>query len=173
MSIVAKKEIVEEAVIKEEKVKETKQNIQEEVIKPKQKEEKTEEEKDFSDKIKDEFDNVKDDSKKYTEKDKRDGKIFSILAYLGILCLIPFFAEKNNKYVQFHAKEGLNLFLYDLIAEVVCGFLGTTIILLIPALIVAWLVRVANVAFMIIGIINVCNDKAKELPYIGKYKIIK
>jgi len=33
-----------------------------------------------------------------------------VLAYLGILALIPFLAEKNDPEVQWHAKHGLVIF---------------------------------------------------------------
>ena len=168
-----KKEVVEDAVIKEEKVKETKEEEVKETVRPKQKDEKREEEKDFSDRIKDEFTNAKDHSKEFSAEEKKNGKGMSILAYIGILCLIPYFAEKNNKYVQFHAKQGLNLCILSIIASFACAIIGFTIILALPALLVNWAIRILTVVLMVIGIINVCKDEAKELPIVNKFKIVK
>src|SRR6476469_1007335 len=38
-----------------------------------------------------------------------DKTIFVVLSYLGLLCLIPFFAKKDDPDVQWHAKNGLGL----------------------------------------------------------------
>ena len=55
------------------------------------------------------FTDLKDTTNEYDKKEIENGKVMAILAYLGILCLIPYFAEKDNKYVRFHAIQGLNL----------------------------------------------------------------
>lgn len=52
-----------------------------------------------------------------------------ILAYLGILCLIPLLMEKDDAEVQWHAKHGLVLF----IGAVVVG-LGLMVLGMIPGL---------------------------------------
>jgi uncharacterized membrane protein len=41
--------------------------------------------------------------------------IFLVLSYLGILCLIPLLAKKDDAEVQWHAKNGLALFIAELI----------------------------------------------------------
>ena len=106
---------------------------------------------------------------KFTKKDIEDGKLMGILAYLGILSLIPYLTEKNNKFVIYHAKLGLNLFIIEIIASVALSLLVFTIIL-IP---VIPLIEIGFLVLSIIGIVNVCNGEAKELPIIDKIKIIK
>ena len=98
----------------------------------------------------------------------------AILCYLGILVLIPYFSEKNNKYVLYHSKQGLNLFVYEIIAGVLIGIINSLLwrIWIITNLIDT-LLGLAVFALSLIGIINVCNGKAKELPIINKFKIIK
>jgi uncharacterized membrane protein len=49
-----------------------------------------------------------------------EGKAYAILAYLWILCLVPLILKKENKFALFHAKQGLILF----IGELVVGFVG-------------------------------------------------
>lgn len=39
--------------------------------------------------------------------------------------------------------------------------------------IVSWLIRVAMFALMILGIVNAASGKAKELPLIGNFRILK
>lgn len=97
----------------------------------------------------------------------KDGKVMSILAYIGILVLIPLFAEKNNPYVRFHVNQGFVLFILSIAASIV-----STIFMFIPVFgaILVSLVSLAQVALMIIGIVNAATDSAKELPVIGKFK---
>ena len=39
--------------------------------------------------------------------------------------------------------------------------------------IVSWLIRVAMFALMILGIVNAASGKAKELPLVGNFRILK
>ena len=43
--------------------------------------------------------------------DTSNDTLMGVLAYIGILCLIPLLAAKDSEFAQFHAKQGLNLFL--------------------------------------------------------------
>lgn len=117
--------------------------------------------------------NVKDDSKKFSKKEIEDGKGMSLLSYIGFLVLIPYLGEKKNKYVHFHALEGMNLFIYELILGGVLAFINIFIPLAFLRSLFSTIVSLICLALSIIGIINVCNDQAKELPIINKMKIIK
>lgn len=65
--------------------------------------------------------------------DVQDGKALAWLSYLGILFLIPLLAKRQNKYCQFHAKQGLVLLIAEIIVLILTFFFG------IVALIV-WLI---------------------------------
>lgn len=118
--------------------------------------------KKVEDKAKELYNNVKDSTKDFSKKDIEDGKLMGIFSYLGLLALIPFFSEKNNKFVRFHAVQGMNLFIIEIIVGIVnfIPFIG-------------WLLDVAVAILSIIGIVNVINGEAKELPVVGSIKIIK
>lgn len=132
------------------------------------------EKRDFKEKAEQLVKDVKDDSKSFDKKDIESGKVMSILAYLGILVLIPYLTEKNNKYVIYHAKQGMNLFICEIIAGVAVGFIGSLLYRLwFIVNLIDMLLGIAIFALSIIGIVNVCNGKAKELPIINKFKIIK
>ncbi|MEW5757972.1 MAG: hypothetical protein AB1755_00665 [Candidatus Omnitrophota bacterium] len=45
----------------------------------------------------------------------KEGKIFALMGYLSILCLIPLILKKDNKFVLYHAKQGLVIFIIELI----------------------------------------------------------
>lgn len=120
------------------------------------------------------FEDVKDDTELFDKNDIESGKVMAILSYIGILCLIPFFAEKNNKYVIYHAKQGLNLFVLEIIASAAVSMFSIILFFLffIGGLI-GFAVSGLSLALSVIGIVNVCNGKAKELPIVNKIKIIK
>lgn len=93
------------------------------------------------------------------------GKLMAILSYLSILVFIPLFTAKDSKFVRFHVNQGLIL----LICGVVIFFIGR-----IPGVsALAWLLSVAVAVLAIIGILNAAKGEAKELPLIGKFKIIE
>ena len=47
----------------------------------------------------------------YSPKEVLEGKIFAVLAYISILCIIPLIFKKDNAFVLAHAKQGLVLFI--------------------------------------------------------------
>ena len=90
-----------------------------------------------------------------------DNKVMAILAYLGILLVIPFLTGSHkDPFVKFHLKQGLVLLIAEVIASAIAGMavLGWTLSPLI------WL---GSVILSILGIINVVNHQMKELPLIG------
>ncbi len=48
------------------------------------------------------------------DKEIQDGKIYAVMAYLWILCLVPLLLKKENKFALFHGKQGLVLFLCEI-----------------------------------------------------------
>ncbi len=123
------------------------------------------------------FTDLKDTTNEYDKKEIENGKVMAILAYLGILCLIPYFAEKDNKYVRFHAVQGLNLCLFSVIYGFAFGILSL-VLAFIP--IIGWililllsLISYGFVALAIWGIVYAFQDKAKEIPVVNKYQLIK
>lgn len=104
---------------------------------------------------------VKDDTK-----DVQENKVFGILAYIGILFLVPLLAAPKSKFAQFHANQGLVLF----IGEVALGLVA-----IIPIL--GWIVwffgSIAALVLAVMGIINAANGKMQKLPLIGDIQILK
>lgn len=132
------------------------------------------EEKNLKDEAVKVLNDVKNDSKKFTKKEIEDGKGMSILAYISILALIPYLTEKENKYVMYHAKQGMNLFIIEVIVGALAPLLCLILFLIAPLVsLILSIVGFALLILSIIGIINVCNGEAKELPIINKIKIIK
>lgn len=110
--------------------------------------------------------------------DVQQNKVLALLAYLGILFLIPMLAAPNSGFARFHANQGIVLFLADIISSVAVGILAV-ILIWIPIVGVIFIsliggaVSIASVVFKILGIVNAATGKAKELPLIGKIRILK
>ena len=98
--------------------------------------------------------------------DIQQNKVMAVLAYFGFLFLIPLLAAPNSRYARFHTNQGLVLFL--------CEF-ALGIIAFIPFIgwIISTLGEIAAFVFFIIGVIHAANGEVKELPLIGKIKILK
>ena len=111
-----------------------------------------------------EFNNTADTTSEYDAQDIEKNKVMAVLAY--ILFFIPLLAAKDSKFARFHTNQGLVLFLGGIIASVVA---------VIPVIgwIIAPIAGLVITVLAIIGILNALNGKAKELPVIGKFKILK
>lgn len=109
-----------------------------------------------------------------TDKDKEDGKIMAILAYLGILVFIPLLTQKNNRFVMFHVQQGLGLFIAWVILWFIFLFADRLFINMMSfpvcgGSIIYGLVRLALFVLMILGIINAAKGEMKELPVVGGF----
>lgn len=127
---------------------------------------------DFSQKIAD-LNNTADTTAEYDAQDIRNNKAMAILAYLSWLVLIPLFAARESKFARFHCNQGIVLAVAEIIAVIVLSILDG-----LP--LIGWIFSIAGsllglvcFLFAVLGIINAANGKAKELPIIGKFKILK
>ncbi|MBO4355948.1 MAG: DUF4870 domain-containing protein [Clostridia bacterium] len=117
--------------------------------------------------------NTPDTTANYDPKDIEDNKVLALFSYIGLLFLIPLLAAKDSKYARFHVNQGIVLFIVDILIGVVSGVLGWIPILGILVGIVCGLAGICCLILAIIGIINAYNGKAKELPIIGKFRVLK
>ncbi|NLU47094.1 MAG: hypothetical protein GXX02_03835 [Syntrophomonadaceae bacterium] len=101
----------------------------------------------------------------FTPEDIESSKVMAGLAY--ILFFLPLVVCPDSPYGRYHANQGLLLLLL--------GLGGSIILSIIP--IIGWLLLpiFALVVFIIavIGLINGFTGKAKPIPIIGKYQLIK
>lgn len=101
----------------------------------------------------------------FTAEDIEKNKVMAALAY--IIFFLPLIACPDSPFGKYHANQGLLLF--------ITGFVGSIVLGIIP--IIGWLMfpffALLIFAFAVIGFVNAINGKAKELPIIGKYSLIK
>lgn len=131
---------------------------------------------DFSAKLQD-FNNTADTSAQYNSQDVTSNKAMAILAYLGPLVLIPWLAAKDSRFARFHANQGLVLCIASIAFSIVYSILSAIILAISWRLtFIVTIIGLIGLVFMvlaIIGIINAANGRAKELPLIGKIRILK
>lgn len=112
------------------------------------------------------FTNTPDTTADFDATDIAENKGISILCYFGLLLLIPLLTRPESKFVRFHSNQGLIFML-----------LGIAVSILAPIPVLGWVIGVVGSIFMLIcfilGIVNCVNGKAKELPLIGKIRLIK
>jgi uncharacterized membrane protein len=91
--------------------------------------------------------------------DQDEGTIASILSYIPFLCLIPLLQMRNNEKARFHSRQGLILFLFEILAGILLipglsGFIWKAVLILALG---------ASAAGIIFGI----QGKDYKLPIIG------
>jgi len=71
---------------------------------------------------------------------------------------VPLFLKKNSKFCQFHAKQGLLLFIVEVIGMVI-----------FPIPFLGWLLFILVVIFSILGVRAALAGEFWEMPILGKY----
>ncbi|MDD6807912.1 MAG: hypothetical protein PUD72_05650 [Oscillospiraceae bacterium] len=122
--------------------------------------------------------NAPDETAEYDETDIKDNIFFAIIAYFGILILIPVIARPDSKFARFHANQALDLMiltlLYGIIATTITAISftsGTAFGLFILGIFL--ILSVGIFLLWILGIGNAAQGKAKQVPFIGKINLLK
>ena len=91
-------------------------------------------------------------------KEVQEGKIYAVLAYISILWVLPLLLKKDNKFAAFHGKQGMVIFLAEIVCVVAAftPFLGAigTIALYLLVFVSIW------------GIIQALAGKYTKIPII-------
>ena len=108
--------------------------------------------------------------------DIEENKVMSGLSY--ILFFLPLLVCPNSKYGKFHANQSLVLLITTICGNIAISILTSifTSISFALGLLTTFLGLIFGIiilVFLILGLVNAFNGKAKELPLIGKIKILK
>lgn len=101
----------------------------------------------------------------FEQTDIDSNKIMAGLAYL--IFFLPLLVCPDSKYAKFHANQGLLLFIIAIVGNIILGIIPLLGWILMPVYAVVIFI------FAIIGLINGISGKAKRLPVIGKFEILK
>jgi uncharacterized membrane protein len=55
----------------------------------------------------------------FSREEITDGKMYAVLAYLSIFCIVPLIVKKNNAFVLSHGRQGLVLFVAEVATLVI------------------------------------------------------
>jgi len=97
-----------------------------------------------------------------------NNKLYNVLSYLN-LWLIGLLVAPQEQDVRFHVNQGIVLSIGEFALVILSTILAFTVI--VPIL--CFIAGVVLCVFAIIGIINASKGEQKELPLIGKIKILK
>ncbi|MDQ6991946.1 MAG: hypothetical protein Q9M31_00590 [Mariprofundus sp.] len=86
-------------------------------------------------------------------------RILALMSYLGVLCIVPLLMNRDDHYVNFHARQGLILWVWSVLAFLALHlpFLGK------------WFSSMSLMmvlVFSAIGIVSVLLRKAWRIPFI-------
>lgn len=138
----------------------------------------------LKDKITGFMSSIKDYTDSFSLEEIESGKALSIVSYL--IPLVPFILSKKNNYVKFHTLNGMNILftylIFLIIKRTLSYIFGTPcdlvsglkcIILPISLRIFFAFINMLFSFIVLYGVLNVCNNKAKEIPIISKIKLFK
>ncbi|MEO5332455.1 MAG: hypothetical protein H7839_10560 [Magnetococcus sp. YQC-5] len=89
-------------------------------------------------------------------------RIMALLSYLGVLSLVPLIVNRNDPYVRFHARQGVILWMWEVIAIYT---------LLMPGLgkLFFRFSSITCLALSLVGVLSVILGRAWKMPVIGKW----
>ena len=112
------------------------------------------------------------DEAEVTAEEIAAGRILSAVAYLPGLCFIGLFGASHNRYVSFHARQGLLLFLVEVVAWVALaiydGSLGEIpLIGFLVGAVARFALGFILLAATIYGVIKGAGGEMARIPYLG------
>lgn len=120
-----------------------------------------------------ELNNTADTTAEFDAQDIEQNKMFAILAYISWLVLIPIFVTPGSKFAKFHANQGLVLAIAEIACWVILGILRRLPVLGLVFGIVEAAFSLVCLLFAVLGITNAANGRAKDLPIVGKFRLLK
>lgn len=98
-------------------------------------------------------------SRSTTDQQIIEGKIYAVLAYLSILCIIPLVLKKENPFVLRHGKQGLVIFVAEVGVFILHIVLGQ------------WLLKLGIFVLGLLsflGIIHVLKGRYVGFPFVSE-----
>ncbi|GAB6051965.1 hypothetical protein JCM17960_07850 [Magnetospira thiophila] len=95
-----------------------------------------------------------------TQEEGTKPRFMAALSYLGILCFVPLVMNRDDEFVYFHAKQGLVIWMWGVLALFALHMPGAG----------KWFFSfsvMAVLGFSLLGLVSVMFNKAWNLPFIG------
>ncbi len=97
-----------------------------------------------------------------TEKINFASRLWTVPAYIWVFAFVPYFLKRRNAFIYFHAKQGVVLFVTEIIAVLISA---------IPIIgqIIGIILFVICTLFSIKGMIMGLKGKRWTMPWLGRY----
>lgn len=95
--------------------------------------------------------------------------VMLVLAYLGLLALIPLLTRKDDREVQWHAKNGLVIFVAEIVVVIVLSVIGN-----VPGMgclnsILMCILPLGFLAIAIFGIVKATQGQRFRIPFVSDF----
>lgn len=126
-----------------------------------------------------------DESSMQDAEDVKENKILALVSYLGYFFFIPMIVKPYSRYLRFHGNQGLTLCLYliavNIVTAIITSLIGLAAFAGIGAAIAVTIINSiiyiifygSFVALAVIGIYNAVKGYARELPIIGRIRLLR
>ena len=88
-------------------------------------------------------------------KDITDNKTIAAIGYVWVLCLVPLLLKRKSNFAQFHAKQGLILFIIEVLGWLVPG--------------IGWILVFIAGILAIVGIVMALDGKYWKMPFLYQF----
>lgn len=101
-----------------------------------------------------------------------DNKLFAAISYLSILFIIPWVVKKDDPYVAFHLKQGIGLFVGEVIVWVALWLIESFLTVVLSYHAVSFVILLNKVAWLffaalsLVGVYYAFKGQTKKLPWI-------
>ncbi len=123
---------------------------------------------------------TKNSTKLFKQKDIDENCNLALISYIPFLFFVPMIVKPCSGYVRYHGIQGLTLFIISVVLEffdILLSAIFTCALNDMPAvictIIVTVVINLSILLFISTGIANAVKGEARELPIIGKYKLLK
>lgn len=96
----------------------------------------------------------------YSAPDKTERRVISLLSYFSILFILPFILRPGDEFARFHGKQGLALFVFGILADLIGAIFP-----------IGWVLTLFRIFCVYKGVTNCLAGRMTPLPYIGKFAL--
>ncbi|MBQ1992223.1 MAG: hypothetical protein II233_05555, partial [Clostridia bacterium] len=126
------------------------------------------------------FFDTKNETALFKQKDIDENCNLALISYIPFLFFIPMIIKPCSGYLRYHGIQGLTMFLsfvalefFNIIMGAMFNSIFTEMTGVILTVIITVLINLTVLLLISIGIANAVKGAARELPIIGKYKLLK